>query len=326
MIDAELDNAAASESGPAAPRAAGTVRRELLARALGSGIVLAGAWVAGCGSGSGTLPVVAQSNGQNNGGNGTGTGAGTGVLPNGGSTQRDIDILNFALHLEYLDSEYYTYATSGRGIETFGVGINGQGTQGATVGGARVTFDDPMLADVAAKLAADERAQVNTLREMITMLGGTPIAKPALDLANPPRARGIDPTTPNGFLLATRDFEDTGLSAYAGTSQFLANPRVVFGSARLLAVEASHAGAIRHLIAMRGLSTRPLDGKDILPPPSGPNYFPADARGESPARTPREVLAIVLQNAAPSATARGGFFPAGLNGDPARLTALLNLG
>jgi hypothetical protein len=288
--------------------AAADTRRQLLTKALGAGIVVAGAWAAGCGSDSGSEPVIAQGN--DNG--------------NGGSTQRDIDILNFALHLEYIDSEYYTYATEGRGIENFGVAVNGQGTLGATTGGARINFGDATLEAVARQLALDERAQVNFIRQTIQRLGGTPIAKPAIDLANPPRALGIDPTTPNGFLLATRGFEDTGVSAYNGTSRFLFNPDVIQGSARLATLEAQHAGGVRLLIAQRGLPTTTLDAKDVLPPPSGNLFFSAfdpTLPALAVSRTVREVLNIVLQNPT-LANFRGGFLPNGLNSDPTGLLAL----
>lgn len=52
----------------------------------------------------------------------------------------DTDILNFALNLEYLEAEFYTYATTGHGIDTAGIAITGVGTQGATTGGAQVSF------------------------------------------------------------------------------------------------------------------------------------------------------------------------------------------
>ena len=37
----------------------------------------------------------------------------------------EVDILNFALNLEYLEAEFYTYATTGKSITTFGVGTKG---------------------------------------------------------------------------------------------------------------------------------------------------------------------------------------------------------
>ena len=63
----------------------------------------------------------------------------------------EVDILNFALNLEYLEAEFYTYATTGKSITSFGIGIKGHGngenpTTGATtVGGKKVTFTDNEL-------------------------------------------------------------------------------------------------------------------------------------------------------------------------------------
>src|SRR6476646_5121593 len=56
------------------------------------------------------------------------------------------DVLNFALNLEYLEAEFYTYATTGKSITSFGVGIKGRAAGanpadgGNTVGGRKVAF------------------------------------------------------------------------------------------------------------------------------------------------------------------------------------------
>ena len=58
----------------------------------------------------------------------------------------EVDILNFALNLEYLEAEFYTYATTGKSITSFGIGIKGRAngdnptSGGTTVGGGKVTF------------------------------------------------------------------------------------------------------------------------------------------------------------------------------------------
>src|ERR1700730_17656709 len=50
----------------------------------------------------------------------------------------DVDILNFALNLEYLEAEFYTVVTTGQTIDQIGIGIDGAGTLGPTTGGAQV--------------------------------------------------------------------------------------------------------------------------------------------------------------------------------------------
>ncbi len=96
------------------------------------------------------------------------------------------DILNFALNLEYLEAEFYTYATTGKSITSFGIGIKGRANGenptagGNTVGGKQVTFSDNELftRDIAAQIGSDERAHVVLLRGA---LGSAAVAKPNID-------------------------------------------------------------------------------------------------------------------------------------------------
>src|ERR1700744_1761377 len=93
------------------------------------------------------------------------------------------DILNFALNLESLEAEFYTYAVTGKSITSFGIGIDGNATGenpatgGATTGGSQVKFNnnDVYSHDIAAEIGSDERAHVVLLR---SALGAAAVAKP----------------------------------------------------------------------------------------------------------------------------------------------------
>ncbi len=223
----------------------------------------------------------------------------------------DVDILNFALNLEYLEAEFYTKAVYGINISQAGLGTSGVGNEAPTVGGRKVTFPDTgigasKLKSIAEELAFDEQTHVRLLR---SALGKDAIAKPAINLD----ALGIGFANFKQFLTLSRAFEDTGVSAYGGAAPLISSKEILATAARIAEVEALHSGNIRLLIAAYAISVSPLDGRDRVPPPAGDRYFTADANALAIVRTPSEVLAIAYHNSAPG-TSSGGFFPNGVNG------------
>ena len=231
------------------------------------------------------------------------------------ATAVDIEVLNFALNLEYLEAEFYTMGLTGKSITSYGIGINGEAngnnpTSGGTVvGGKQVSFTNNLVFTQAIleQVGADERAHVKLLR---SALGSQAIAQPNLNL----NALGFGFGSQNEFLKLARIFEDIGVSAYAGAAPLLSSD-YVGTAARILAAEAEHTSTIRTQIARLNIPTAPpLDSVDILPPPSGSQvqYLSLNVTtGLCAIRTPQQVLALAY--GAENAT-HGGFFPNGVNG------------
>jgi hypothetical protein len=218
----------------------------------------------------------------------------------------DIDILNFALNLEYLEAEFYTVATTGKRIEDAGIGVSGVGTLGGTVGGSAVSMDNRVM-QVARDIANEEQMHVKLLR---TALGSAAIAKPAINLA----ALGVGFGSVNEFLTLARAFEDVGVTAYNGAAPLISSRAILASAAGIALTEAQHAGVLRYLVYDRGIAVPQLDNLDV-PPLASPNgrLFNVNNEGLSPARTTSQVLSIVYANK--NAGARnGGFFPGGFNG------------
>lgn len=261
-------------------------------------------------------------------------------LPFAAAGGTDAAVLNFALNLEYLEAEFYSYATTGTGIEAQGVGVTGAGTQGAVTvkANARVPFTTPFIQGFAEELIADEVAHVKFLRTALTAAGVQPVARPAIDLRDSfsaaAQAAGIvaagqpfDPFQDEAsFLLGSFIFEDVGVTAYKGGARLLTNKDFLESAAGILAAEAYHAGVIRTLVYQAGQGARDIAQKisDLRDAVDGAddrdqgvvlndkvNLFPSDANGIAFSRNTRQVLNIVYL--APDA-ASGGFFPAGLNG------------
>jgi Ferritin-like domain len=235
---------------------------------------------------------------------------GAGLMEGQTAAPTDADILNFALNLEYLEAEFYTVATTGSTIDQMGVGITGTGNQGAATGGKMVNMTNSSFptAQIASQIADDERAHVTLIRQALTAAGAQPIAQPAINLD----ALGFGFGSVTEFLQLARAFEDVGVTAYAGAAPLISSKAVLGYAAQILGTEAEHASNIRLQVAQLGIPTTLLDGVDVLPPPSGQNYFSVDSNGLVQTRTPGQVLYIVYGLQA-NVTA-GGFFPGGVNG------------
>ena len=211
------------------------------------------------------------------------------VLPSTGApTQTDVNILNFALNLEYAEAQFYLNAVSGTGLSANdlagGTASNVQsnlalityGTPGATpipAGNTLVPFTNGIVAELAGAIAAEEQAHVRFIKGSLAMLGGGIVPAPLIDVtaagafttlanaANNLVGSGILPIPFNpyasegNFLLGSFIFEDVGVTAYAGAAGLISQAsELVQYAASILAIEAYHSGTARTLITLEGLS------------------------------------------------------------------------
>ena len=217
-----------------------------------------------------------------------------------------VDVLNFALNLEYLEASFYLYLTTGSGLSTTDMGSN----PGTVTGGAKLTFTSSVIASAANQLALDEREHVTFLRATIAAVGGTPVSMPNLNLA-----AGGAITSDATFLAAARQLEGVGVSAYIGGAQYLTSstPAILY-AAQILDTEAQHAGFLRELCIVNNVVSPAADSQD-QPPTATQVFNTSNTTGLNPVRTTSQVLQIVYGAPGQTGVTKGGFFPSGLNGN-----------
>jgi hypothetical protein len=249
----------------------------------------------------------------------------------------DVDILNFALNLEYLEAEFYQFAVYGHGLSVANSTGGDGSAPGFIDGGTQVSFSTPLIAELAAEIANDEYNHVVFLR---SALGSMAVARPAIDLVGSfttlARAAGV--VGPSGtfnpyanesdFLLGAFIFEDVGVTAYLGAAQYISNKDYLTAAGGILAVEAYHASAIRTQLIQMGLkgpvnkisalraalSSAVVSGQGDdagIGTASKPVFVPTDANSIAYARTTGQVLNIVYGGGASSDYL---FYPNKLNG------------
>jgi hypothetical protein len=244
----------------------------------------------------------------------------------------DAAIFNFALNLEYLEAQFYSFAVNGYGLPE--ALTTGKGTQGRVIGGRQVKFRSRAVRQYAEEIARDEREHVAYLRGV---LGSASVSQPDINLQSSftaaAREAGLigpnetfDPyANDNNFLLAAFIFEDVGVTAFKGAAPLISNKSYLSAAAGILAVEAYHAANIRVSLFERDLAPEAGKISDLRNRLDGPsnddqgivkngkaNIVPADNNGIAFGRSADRVLNIVYLT--PKVATSGGFFPAGVNG------------
>jgi rubrerythrin len=157
-----------------------------------------------------------------------------------------LDVLNFALKLEYLERNFYTQ----------GLAANNLITDGA----ARAAIQ---------KIRDHEAAHVDLLKATIQQLGGTPIAEPTFNFGKNFPNWNTDYAT---FLTLAQAFEDTGVRAYKGQAgNLMSNDTILTVALQIHSVEARHAAHIRRMRGNPGWIIGNGDNSNV-PAPAQPVY------------------------------------------------------
>jgi hypothetical protein len=130
------------------------------------------------------------------------------------SSGGDVDVLNFALTLEFLETEFYTLAAK------------------------RVKGLSSYESKLTKELRDNEAAHVDALTATIKDLGGRPSTKPTFDFGGAFASR-------TAYLKTANVLEDTGVSAYNGAAPMIASADVLAAAGSIVQVEARHAALIR---------------------------------------------------------------------------------
>lgn len=242
----------------------------------------------------------------------------------------DADIFNFALNLEFLETEYYLRGVTGQGLSQSDTGS----ASGEVTGGRKVQFRTPMVERFMQNIGRNEARHVQFLR---STLESSAIARPRIDFtagfAGVAEAAGLgadfDPFADEvSFMLGSYLFEDVGVTAYKGAAPFIRNKDYLQAAAGIHAMEAYHVGVVRSSLyrlgpAVRDQARKISDLRDLVDGPldldqpielnGRANIVPTDSGGVTFSRTPQEVLNIVYGQAG-AGIMSGGFFPDGLNG------------
>ena len=130
-----------------------------------------------------------------------------------GASKGDLDILNYALTLEYLEAAFYQGGADVKGLP-------------GEVQGYVETF------------GAEEQEHVDALTATIKDLGGTPVKAPGVDF-------GDAFSSPEAFIQLAITLEDTGVSAYNGAAPMIEDKELLATAGAIVQVEARHAAAVR---------------------------------------------------------------------------------
>lgn len=132
--------------------------------------------------------------------------------------ENDVDVLNYALTLEYLEATFYQ-----------------QGNKAVSLSGVE--------ADYLKSVQTDEEAHVKALTDTINKLGGTPVEAPKVDFGDAFASR-------ESYLKTSHTFENTGVGAYLGAAGFIKDKQILQAAAGIFGVEDRHAAVVGNLLGL----------------------------------------------------------------------------
>ncbi|MBE1467381.1 ferritin-like domain-containing protein [Kibdelosporangium phytohabitans] len=130
----------------------------------------------------------------------------------------DLEVLNYALTLEYLEAAFYV-----------------QGNKAV-----QLSAED---AKYLQQIQADEESHVATLTATIKKLGGTPVEAPKVNF-------GAAFTDRASYLKTSHTFENVGVGAYLGAAGFVKDKSILQAAAGIFGVEARHAAVVGNLLGL----------------------------------------------------------------------------
>ena len=151
----------------------------------------------------------------------------------------DVDVLNYALTLEYLEAEFYR-----------------QGNGAGLLSGKE--------AEYLAAVQRDEESHVSTLMQTVQQIGGQPVEAPAVDFGDAFSSR-------DKYLTLSHTFENVGVQAYLGAAGFISDKAILQAAAGIFGVEARHAAIVGNLLGLKaeggvymGATETPLSTDEVL--------------------------------------------------------------
>jgi Ferritin-like domain len=159
------------------------------------------------------------------------------VFAQGGLPQAIIDVLNFALTLEFLEDDFYQMGIAAPGLIPGG--------------------DLPIFLQI----SKHETKHVALLQ---SVLGANAVDKPTFDFT---AGGAFDPFNVYAqFQILSQGFEDTGVRAYKGQAPALMGDNTILTTAlRIHSVEARHASEVRRLRGQKGWITGNTTDPDAAP-------------------------------------------------------------
>ncbi len=131
-----------------------------------------------------------------------------------GGSEGDIEILNFALTLEYLETAFYEAAVKEADLSS-------------------------EVAALAKQFGEQEQEHVDGLTQAIEDLGGKPVEAPKVDF-------GDAFASEDSFLQTGITFEDLGVSAYNGAGPAITSKELLAVAGQIVQIEGRHAAAVRN--------------------------------------------------------------------------------